>query len=155
MKRLAIAAALLCVMTPATWAQVNRNKPVGGANVQQTTDVINDCERRSNKFKKTPDKALGYDNVRAGQGREDQLNNDAKRLEEQMDKVGDFWNKDHSIDKTRNHVSAAIVKPPDYDNVEGASPCILQQGVEARPALLGTAGAVGIDVGELPAALGN
>ena len=76
--------------------------------IQQTTRIINDCESRSNKFKKTLDKALGHDNVRAGQGREDQLNNDADRLENAMDKVGDSWNKDHNIQKTRAFVSAAI-----------------------------------------------
>ncbi len=90
--------------------------PVLSANsIQQTTNVINDCEKRSNKFKKTLDKALGHDNVRAGQGREDQLNNDADRLENAMDKVGDSWNKDHSIQKTRAYVTAAIANGNDIN----------------------------------------
>jgi hypothetical protein len=83
--------------------------------IQQTTNVINDCEKRSNKFKKTLDKALGHDNVRAGQGRENQLNNDADRLEKAMDVVGDSWNKDHNINKTRNHVAAAIANGNDIN----------------------------------------
>jgi hypothetical protein len=90
--------------------------PVLSANsIQQTTNIINDCEKRSNKFKKTLDKALGHDNVRAGQAREDQLNNDADRLENAMDKVGDSWNKDHSIQKTRAYVTAAIANGNDIN----------------------------------------
>jgi hypothetical protein len=104
MKTLTIIAVLLASLTPVLTQEVH----AGGGNIQQTTNTINDCEKRTNKFRKTLDKALARDNVRAGQGREDQLNNDANRLENQLDKVGDSWNKNHSIDQTRQHVSVAI-----------------------------------------------
>ena len=80
----------------------------GGAGVQQTTNTINDCVKRSNKFKKTFDHALAQPNVRAGKQNEEALNQSAANLASQMDKVGDSWNKDHSLDKTRIHVSNAI-----------------------------------------------
>jgi hypothetical protein len=104
MKTLTVIAFLLASVAP---AQPRRVAAPGGASIQQTTDIINDCEKRTNKFRKTLDKALGKDNVRAGQAREDQLNNDANRLENQLDKVGDSWNKNHSIDQTRQHVALA------------------------------------------------
>ncbi len=114
MRGLVILGALAVLLTPAVDAQVRRNAG-GGSNVQETTRIINDCERRTNQFKKTLDRALGRDNVRAGQGREDQLNAQAGRLENQLDKVGDSWNKDHSIDKTRTHVRAAIASGNDIN----------------------------------------
>jgi len=108
MRTLSAIAFILALTTPAAEAQVRRGGAAGGANIQQTTSIINDCERRTNQFKKTLDRALARDNVRAGQGREAQLNNNASRLENQLDKVGDSWNKDHNLDKTRDHVRAAI-----------------------------------------------
>src|SRR5262245_12151406 len=103
--------ALLAMLVNAGYAQ----RRGGGARVNETTQIINDCERRTNSFKKTLDRALARDNVRAGQGREDQLNRNAERLENQLDKVGDSWNKDHSIDGTRDHVRAAIAVANDIN----------------------------------------
>ena len=98
-------------LTPSS-AQPRRG---GGASVNETTQIINDCERRTNTFKKTLDRALGRENVRAGQGREDQLTRNASRVEDQLDKVGDSWNKDHSLDRTRDHVRAAIALANDIN----------------------------------------
>jgi hypothetical protein len=95
-----------------SFAQLRRG---GAASIDETTRIINDCERRTNDFKKTLDRALGRDNVRAGQAREDQLNRNAERLENQLDKVGDSWNKDHSLDRTREHVRAAIALANDIN----------------------------------------
>src|SRR5688500_6168678 len=89
--------ALVMIATDST-AQIRRGG--GGARVEETTKIINECERRTNGFKKTLDRALARDNVRAGQGREDQLNANASRLENQFDKIGDSWNKDHDMNKT-------------------------------------------------------
>lgn len=108
MRTLTAIALLVASLTPALTAQQRRPAAPGGANIQQTTNIINDCEKRTNKFRKTLDKALAKDNVRAGQGRENQLNNDASKLENQLDKVGDSWNKNHSIDQTRQHVAIAV-----------------------------------------------
>lgn len=94
----------IAVLPTHSFAQIRR----GGAQINETTQIINDCERRTNTFKKTLDRALGRDNVRAGQARENQLNRDASNLENALDKVGDSWNKDHSLERTREYVRAAI-----------------------------------------------
>jgi len=106
--RLALALALIAALSSA------QPRHAGG-NIEATTRIINDCEQRTNKFKKTLDRALGRDNVRAGQGREAQLNENASRLENQMDKVGDSWNKDHDMSKTRAHVQAALALANDIN----------------------------------------
>jgi hypothetical protein len=67
-------------------AQIRRGRAVTGGRIDETTRIINDCERRTNSFKKTLDRALARDNVRAGEGRENQLNNNASRLENELDK---------------------------------------------------------------------
>jgi hypothetical protein len=108
MRTLVLASAITLLCATASLAQ-NRGR------VQQTTQIINDCERRTNTFVKTLDHALARDNVRAGPAREDQLNRDAKRLEDQLDKVGDSWNKDHNADRTRDHVRGAIANAQDID----------------------------------------
>ncbi len=83
-------------------------QPRGFGSPAETTRLINDCERRTNSFKKTLDRALARDNVRASQRREDQLNDRAKRLEDQLDRVGDSWNRDRNPDRTRDHLRVAI-----------------------------------------------
>ncbi len=115
MRVLATIAVMLALGTTLN-AQGRRRAPVVRANIQHTTDIINDCERRTNKFKKTLDRALARDNVRAGDDREEHLNRTAERLENQLDKVGDAWNRDHDIDRTRDHVRAAIALSSDIDN---------------------------------------
>ena len=111
MRSFVLAGALTTLAMATSLAQVRR----GSASVNETTQIINDCERRTNSFKKTLDRALARDNVRAGEGRENQLNQNAERLENQMDKVGDSWNKDHSLDRTRDHVRAAIALANDIN----------------------------------------
>jgi hypothetical protein len=103
--------AVLALVANAGYAQ----RRGGGARVEETTRIINDCERRTNDFKKTLDRALARDNVRAGQGREDQLNRNAERLENSLDRVGDSWNKDHNMDATRGNVRAAIAIAQDIN----------------------------------------
>ena len=112
MRSLLFAAAVTTLAVATSLAQVRRG---GSASINETTKIINDYEQRTNNFKKTLDRALGWDNVRAGQGREDQLNRNAERLENQMDKVGDSWNKDHSLDGTRDHVRGAIALANDIN----------------------------------------
>ena len=43
------------------------------------------------------------------------MNRDTDRLENAMDRVGDSWNRDHNIQKTRQFVSAAIAVARDID----------------------------------------
>ena len=87
----------------------------GGGKINETTQIINDCERRTNQFRRTLDKALARDNVRAGQGREDQLNREAGQLHDAMARTGDTWNRDHDLNRARNNVTAAIVIARDID----------------------------------------
>jgi len=93
-----VAAALL--LLPG-WAAAQVRRPAGGgARVDQTTKVINDCESRTNSFKRK---------VRLkARGDAPNLQRDADNLEEAMNKVGDSWNKDHDLQKTRAFVMAAI-----------------------------------------------
>lgn len=106
--------AIVCIAEPTSDAQIRRPAR-GGARVDETTRIINDCESRTNSFKKTLDRALGRNNVRAGQGREDQLNREASQLENALDRVGDSWNRDHDMNKTRNSVRAAIAVANDIN----------------------------------------
>jgi hypothetical protein len=97
-------------------AQLRRGgAAAGGAKVQETTNIINDCERRTNSFKRTLDKALAHSNVRAGQAREDQLNRDADKLHDAMARTGDAWNRDHDYGRAKNNVNAAIIIARDID----------------------------------------
>src|SRR5215813_12955723 len=112
MRSLLLVGVVTTLTVAPSFAQLRRG---GDASINETTQIINDCERRTNTFKKTLDRALARDNVRAGQGREDQLNRNAEALENQLDKVGDSWNKDHSLDRTRDHVRAAIALANDIN----------------------------------------
>lgn len=121
MKRDVVVLLLAGLLAAAVHAQPRPNRPAtypnrGGANVENTTRIINDCESRSNKFKRTLDKALARDNVRAGQSREAQLNNNASRLENALDKVGDSWNRDHNPAKTKDYVRAAVALGNDINS---------------------------------------
>ncbi len=75
-------------------------RPAAANNVQQTTNVINDCEKRANTFKRS---------VRLkAKGNVPNLQRDADQLEQAMNKVGDSWNRDHNLQKTRAFVTGAI-----------------------------------------------
>jgi hypothetical protein len=87
-----------------------------GLNYNEITRIINDCESRTNRFKRTLDKALARENVRAGQAREDQLNRNAQRLEDALDRVGDSWNKDRSYDRTRSNIRQAVAYATDINS---------------------------------------
>ncbi len=93
--RIAVTMMLLSGLAP---AQVR--KPVGGTTVQQTTNVINDCEKRTNKFKRMV--------TIKTRGNTPNLKRDTDQLEQALDKVGDSWNRDHDPQKTRAFVMAAI-----------------------------------------------
>jgi hypothetical protein len=94
---LILAATLL--LLPA-WAVGQVKRPATGAKADQTTNVINDCEKRTNSFKRK---------VRLkARGDAPNLQRDADNLEEAMNRVGDSWNKDHDLQKTRAFVTAAI-----------------------------------------------
>jgi hypothetical protein len=90
-------AVALMLLTGWAGAQV---RPATARRADQTTKVINDCEKRTNSFKRK---------VRLkARGDAPNLQRDADNLEEAMNKVGDSWNKDHDLQKTRAYVTAAI-----------------------------------------------
>jgi hypothetical protein len=93
-----IAAVALLLMPAWSLAQVRR--PATGARADKTTKVIDDCEKRTNSFKRKV-------RIKA-RGDAPNLQRDADNVEEAMNKVGDSWNKDHDLQKTRAFVTAAI-----------------------------------------------
>lgn len=101
------------LLTPAaTYAQP---RPPGGGGYQQTTQVINDCVRESNNFKKNLKRALNNSALN-NSPREAQLNTAANNLGSRMDKVGDSWNRDHNMQATRVYVNQAIAIAKDINH---------------------------------------
>ena len=86
------------------WAPAQVRRPAtgaaGGNKVEETTNIINDCEKRTNVFKRDVRLKL--------KGGAPKLQRDADSLEESMNKVGDSWNRDHDPQKTRGFVTASI-----------------------------------------------
>ena len=81
---------------------------------EETTRIINDCEKRTDAFKGILRHALNESRLDHS-GREKQLNRDAERLEDAMDHVGDSWNRDHNPGKTRRFVAEAIAVSKDIN----------------------------------------
>jgi hypothetical protein len=96
----------------ATYAQPR--PPSGGGGYQQTTQVINDCVRETNSFKKNLRRALDNSALN-NTPREGQLNTSANNLASTMDKVGDSWNRDHDMPKARVFVNQAILIAKDIN----------------------------------------
>jgi len=89
---------VLLLIPPAVNAQARRQAAAG--RVDETTRVINDCESRTNTFKRSV--------RRKARGDAPNLQRDVDDLEKAMNEVGDSWNKDHNMQKTRAYVTAAI-----------------------------------------------
>ena len=102
MNRYAWIAAGMLLLSGLAPAQVRRPPAgaAGGNKVEETTKVINDCEKRTNTFKRDVRLKL--------KGDAPKLQRDADSLEESMNKVGDSWNRDHDPQKTRGFVTASI-----------------------------------------------
>jgi hypothetical protein len=81
---------------------------------EETTRIINDCERRTNDFKGILRHALAESRLDHS-GREKQLNRAAERLEDVMDHVGDSWNRDQNPAETRKFVAEAIAVSRDIN----------------------------------------
>lgn len=89
-------------------------RPPAGGGYQQTTQVINDCVRESNSFKKNLKRALNNSALN-NSPRESQLNTAANNLGSTMDKVGDSWNRDHNMQATRVFVNQAVAIAKDIN----------------------------------------
>jgi hypothetical protein len=113
MYRLAFSAILIALVLFPAEAQ-DRHGGERGWQIEETTRIINDCERRTNAFKGTLRHAINESRLDHSH-REDQLNRDADRLENAMDHVGDSWNRDHNPGKTRRFVAEAIAVSKDIN----------------------------------------
>jgi hypothetical protein len=109
---LAIAFTLLAGVLP---AQPRREYPPPGADrTSRISRVIADCEGRTNEFRRSLRIALdrsALNNTR----REDELNRDARRLEQSMNGVRESWNVEHNPSRTRRFVGEAIAVGQDIN----------------------------------------
>lgn len=101
---LAIAVALLPGILS---AQPRRGIPPGPERVGNISRVIADCESRTNEFKRSLRAALDRSSLN-NTNREDELNRDANRLEQAMNRVRESWNLEHDPSRTRRPVGDAI-----------------------------------------------
>lgn len=99
------------LLPASTYAQP---QPPAGTDYQQTTQVINDCVKESNSFKKNLRKAINHSALN-NTAHESELNTAANNLDSTMDKVGDSWNRNHDMQKTRVFVNQAIVIAKDIN----------------------------------------
>jgi hypothetical protein len=113
MKYAFLACMAVSLLVPAS-SYAQPRPPTGGGGYQQTTQVINDCVRESNNFKKNLRRALNNSALN-NSPREAQLNTDANNLGSTMDKVGDSWNRDHNMQATRVFVNRAIAIAQDIN----------------------------------------
>lgn len=114
MYKLGIPALLtLALLATSVWAQgdlrrrPNRPGASAAASIEIITRTINDCEDRTDKFVRSLRRAMNWSSLE-GSAREDDLNRATKDLERSMDRVGDSWNRDKDVSKTRSHVRNAI-----------------------------------------------
>ena len=89
-------------------AQPNRRvPPPGEERIGNISRVIADCESRTNEFKRSLRSALDRSALN-NTTREDELNRDANRLEQAMNRVRESWNLEHNPGRTRRSVEDAI-----------------------------------------------
>jgi hypothetical protein len=129
MYRIALSAILIALVLLPTEAQVRRRGERW--QIEETTRIINDCEKRTNAFKGILRHAINESRLDHSR-REQQLNRDADRLEDAMDHVGDSWNRDHNPGKTRWFVSEAIAVSKGINKTMMASQSRGGEGVERR-----------------------
>ena len=107
----------LLAAVPAEAQRYPGSRPGSGSaasRVQLITRVINDCEDRTDDFRKSLRRALNDSRLDRTQG-ERELNRKADQLERALDRVGKSWNKDRDISKTRRYTREAIDAGRDID----------------------------------------
>lgn len=106
MRDLLLVLAALCFAGSTAISDVRR--PVrGSSQMDETTRIINDCQSRINSFRKTLDRTLAGNSFQAG-GNEEKLSRQASKLQDALGKVGDSWEKNHDLNKSRGSVRSAI-----------------------------------------------
>lgn len=109
---LAIAVALLPGILS---AQPRRGvPPPGSERIGNISRVIADCEGRTNEFKRSLRMALDRSSLNNTR-REDELNRDASRLEQAMNRVRESWNFEHNPSRTRRSVGDAVAVGQDIN----------------------------------------
>jgi hypothetical protein len=76
--------------------------------------VVRDCERRTNDFRKQLDRALDHSSL-DGTHREDQLNTEARRLENEIDRVKRELERHEDFMDVRGNVETALDAAGDID----------------------------------------
>ena len=105
MKRCLPLAVVLIVLAPGILrAQPRYGGPDRRDNIAR---VIADCEGRTNEFRRSLRMALDRSEMNNTR-REDELNMDASRLEQAMNRVRESWNFEHNPGRTRRSVNDAI-----------------------------------------------
>lgn len=112
MNRFIFAAALATLVLagiapPSAEARQRNRRRVAQPDYAAVTRTINDCEDRTDDFRKTLRRAL-KDSRLDDTHREDELNRQADRLENALDRTGDAWNRDRNPSKARGHVQEAL-----------------------------------------------
>ena len=108
MKMCASLAIAFALLTGTVSAQPRRGVPLPGPErMGNISRVIADCEGRTNEFRRSLRMALDRSALNNSR-REDELNRDASRLEQAMNRVRESWNLEHNPPRTRRSVGDAI-----------------------------------------------
>jgi hypothetical protein len=103
-----LAAAGVSLAASAAWA---KKKARTRADVEA---VVRDCERRTDEFRRQLDRALDRSPL-DGTHREDQLNSEARRLENEIDRVKRELERREDFMDVRDNVEAALAAARDID----------------------------------------
>lgn len=98
---------------PAT-AQYKRPAVSLETSVRAITEIINNCENRTDDFRRTLRRAIN-DSALNNSSREATLRRRADQLERALDRTGDSWNRDKDLEKTRRYVREALEAARDID----------------------------------------
>lgn len=85
-----------------------------GGSYSSITRTINDCENRTDDFRRSLRRALNASPL-DHTGREHQLLRQADRLENALDRTGDSWNRDRDPRRARRYVAEALDAARDID----------------------------------------
>jgi hypothetical protein len=88
-------------------AQYSRPAAPPGMSVRAITEIINNCENRTDDFRKSLRRAIN-DSALNNSSREATLRRRADQLERALDRTGDSWNRDKDLEKTKRYVREAL-----------------------------------------------
>jgi len=94
---------VLALLLPVAAKAQSRGRNGRDDRSERIARVIGDCEQRTNEFLKAVESAWGRE-----RHNNDQLDRDAARLEQALNRVRDSWNRNHDYGRTRGNIGAAI-----------------------------------------------